>query len=118
MGLTKVRMEVSNPTDSNRRKKIDFLVDSGAIYSVVPRGILRSLGIESDSIESFSLADVTCIERATGQAGFTFEERTRIAPVVFGEEGDSTLLGVTTLEALGLVLDPIRREIRPMALRL
>ena len=29
-----------------------------------------------------------------------------IADVVFGEEGDETLLGAFTLEALGLSLDP------------
>ena len=35
------------------------------------------------------------------------------APVVFGEPGDSSLLGVVTLEALGYVLDPLTRELRP-----
>jgi hypothetical protein len=34
--------------------------------------------------------------------------------VVFREEDDSTLLGALTLEALGLVLDPLRRELKPL----
>jgi hypothetical protein len=29
------------------------------------------------------------------------------SPVIFGERGDSTLLGAVTLEALGVILDPI-----------
>jgi hypothetical protein len=37
-----------------------------------------------------------------------------MAPVIFGEKGDSTLLGIVTLEALGVILDPIRRELRPL----
>ena len=32
--------------------------------------------------------------------------------------GDATLLGTLTLEALGLSLDPIRRELKPMTLML
>ena len=32
--------------------------------------------------------------------------------------GDSCLLGTVTLEALGLMLDPIRRELRPLPLLL
>jgi predicted aspartyl protease len=93
-------------------------VDSGAIYSVVPETILSELGILADRVESFKLADLTRIERRVGQAAFEHHGLTRVSPVVFGEEGDATLLGVLTLEALGLVLDPIRRELRPMEMRL
>ena len=34
--------------------------------------------------------------------------------MIFGEEGDHLLLGALTLEALGLALDPLRRELRPI----
>jgi len=34
------------------------------------------------------------------------------ADVIFGEEGDSILLGAFILGALGLALDPLRREFR------
>jgi len=34
--------------------------------------------------------------------------------VIFGEKGDSTLLGAVTLESLGVWLDPLRRELRPL----
>ena len=41
----------------------------------------------------------------------------RAAPVIFGDEG-VYLLGATTLEALGLILDPINRVLKalPMVL--
>jgi hypothetical protein len=41
-----------------------------------------------------------------------------VADVIFGEEGDATLLGALTLEALGLAIDPIRRELTPVTLLL
>ena len=118
MGLTYVRLTISNPADLSRARDLTFLVDSGAIYSVVPREILSAIGIVPDGVESFSLADFTQIHREVGQAAFTFNGRTRSAPVMFGEEGDATLLGVMTLESLGLMLDPVRQELRPMVLRL
>jgi predicted aspartyl protease len=118
MGLTDVRLLVSNPLIPALSRELEFIVDSGAVYSVVPRKTLEALGITSDSTESFRLADLTRIERRIGEAAFTFEGKTRTSPVVFGEEGDAILLGAMTLEALGLLLDPLRRELRPMELRL
>src|SRR5205807_9307824 len=116
-GLTDVTVTVSNPTDPSRARELKFMVDSGAIYSVVPRKVLLSIGVAPIETESFSLADLTQIEREVGEAAFTFQGRTRISPVMFGEEGDAVLLGVMTLESLGLMLDPVKQEVRKMQLR-
>ena len=117
MGLTDVRVVVKNPSDPTRSRELEFLVDSGAIYSVIPRAVLQELGIVPDDVESFSLADMTPIRREVGEAAFTFQGRTRSSPVMFGEAGDATLLGVMTLESLGLMLDPVKQELRKMQLR-
>ena len=117
MGLTDVRAIVKNPADPTRAQELKFLVDSGVIYSVVPRSVLLDLGIQPDDVESFSLADMPPIRREIGEAVFTFQGRTRSSPVMFGEEGDATLLGVMTLESLGLMLDPVKQELRKMQLR-
>ena len=45
---------------------------------------------------------------------FKYQDRVGVAVVIFGEEQDSSLLGVHTLEALGFALDPIRRELIPL----
>jgi hypothetical protein len=39
-------------------------------------------------------------------------------PVILGEPGDEALLGVTTLEILGLVLNPFTRTLQPMRIML
>ena len=117
MGLTDIRAIVSNPTDRTRARELEFLVDSGAIYSVVPRSILSEIGVAPIEVESFSLADLSQVKREVGEAAFTFEGRTRTSAVMFGEEGDAVLLGVMTLESLGLMLDPVKQEVRKMQLR-
>lgn len=38
--------------------------------------------------------------------------------MILGEEGDEALLGMVTLEILGLVLDPFKRTLRSATLRL
>jgi len=52
------------------------------------------------------------------QAIDEYDGRRGDSMVIVGEPGDDPLLGATTLEAFGLVLDPFRRELRPMALPL
>jgi hypothetical protein len=36
------------------------------------------------------------------------------SPVIFGEKGDSLLFGTVSLEALGFILDPMKRQLRPL----
>ena len=97
---------------------MEFLVDSGAVYSLVPAGVLRKLGLRPYRTESFTLADGTKIKRKVGDAYFEINRLRGPAPVIFGEKGDEPLLGITALESLGLVLDPFKRQLRPMRLLL
>lgn len=118
MGLTVLEIEVGNPADPEITKEIEFLIDSGAIYSVVPTPILQNLGIEPLTEQEFRLADGSKIVRKKGIALFKFGDQIGGADVIFGEEGDSVLLGAFTLEALGLALDPLRRELKPLPMML
>jgi clan AA aspartic protease len=118
MGLTNVEMIVGNPQHPDRARRVKFLVDSGAIYSLVPREVLEEIGIVRNGEQTFSMADGTPIRRNIGYALFTYEGVTRASTVIFGEQGDEPLLGVMTLEEFGLTLHPFRREIRPMLLRI
>jgi clan AA aspartic protease len=114
MGLTFLKVEVGNPANPAVTETVEFLVDSGAIYSVVPAPILERLGIRPVSEHEFILANGTTISRKKGIALFKYGDRIGGADVIFGEPDDSVLLGSFSLEALGLVLDPLRRELTPL----
>ena len=118
MGLTTQILTVKETRRSGQAKEIEFLIDSGAVYSLVPRKDLEELGIESYKTVRFSLADGTSISREVGDAYFEFQGEGGSAPVIFGEEGDEALLGATTLESLGLVLNPFNRQLYPMRMML
>ena len=97
---------------------VNFLIDSGAVDSLVPQPTLKALGIRPQRIVDFPLADGTTISRRVGDAYFELKGEGGAAPVIFGEEGDEPLLGATTLESLGLVLDPFKRRLVPMRMLL
>jgi clan AA aspartic protease len=118
MGLTHVDVEIANPAVPDERVRLRMLVDSGAAYSVVDTATLQKLGIVPTGERRFILADGTEITRRIGVATFSFRGEHGGSTVIFGESGDVLILGVVTLEELGLILDPMRREIRPMPLTL
>lgn len=118
MGLTVLSVEIANPARPSKTRTLEFLVDSGAIYSVVPAHVLRGLGIKPIATQELRLADGSRIVRKKGGALFRLEDRVGFADVIFGEKGDSVLLGALSLEAMGLVLDPLRRELKPMPMLL
>lgn len=118
MGLTTLELEVANVASPERTEKLEFLVDSGAIYSVVPTPVLERLGIKPLGEQEFRLANGEKITRQKGGAVFRHKEKVGVADVIFGEEGDATLLGAFTLEALGLALDPLKRELRELPMML
>lgn len=114
MGITTAILRVKEHRKSEKTAELSFLVDSGAVYSLVPGKILDELDIEPYREMSFALADGTSIKRKICSAYFEFNGEGGPAPVVYGEEGDEPLLGATTLESLGLVLNPFTRTLHPM----
>jgi clan AA aspartic protease len=114
MGLTVLELDVANPAKPEKTVKVEFLVDSGAIYSIVPTPILKKLGIKPLAKEEFRLANGQKITRKKGVALFKYKNKIGGADVIFGQKKDSTLLGAFTLEALGLMLDPLSRELKPL----
>lgn len=94
---------------------VTFLMDSGAMYSLLPESIWKAIGLAPKRDMQFSLADGTTIRRQVSECHFSLPQGEGHAPVVLGEPGDpEALLGVVTLEMLGLVFDPFRRTLRPM----
>lgn len=114
MGLTFIKASIINPANPRRKTRLEFLVDSGATYSVAPKTRLNRIGIRPHGTRTFTLADGTRMTREIGSAIFSVNGEQAASPVIFGEPGDSLLFGTVSLEALGLILDPIRRELRPL----
>lgn len=111
MGVTSVPLTLKNPSDPDKSVRGEFLVDSGAHFTVVPAALVKKLRLKPSYEQRFSLADGRIMKRWVGNATVRLDERELIIPVVLGETHDGALLGVTTLESFGLMLDPFQRKL-------
>lgn len=116
MGITYIEGRVKGPT--GREEIVRFLIDSGATYSLLPKAVWESIDLKLKKKLSFSLAGGTIIDRAVAEAYIMFPQGEAHSPVLLGEGGDEALLGVVTLEILGLVFNPFDRTLHPMRMTL
>ena len=113
MGISYVQGTVRGPT--GKEASVRFLIDSGATYSLLPEPVWRAIGLEPKREVEFVLADGTTICRPVSECQLALLQGEGHTPVVLGQPGDAeALLGVVTLQILGLVFDPFRRTLQPM----
>lgn len=80
MGLTYIEGTVK-PTGRRRRaKRVRFLVDSGAVYSVLRRADWQALGLKPERQLEFVLADGTTLTRGVSECTFELERRRATSP--------------------------------------
>lgn len=118
MGMTDIALTVLNQKDPQKKVQVKFLVDSGASFTSLPSQVVKMLEVKPQFEESFSLADASTITRKIGNVLIRWRGREVATPVILGEKGDKALLGAITLESLGVVLDPLKRQLRPADLRM
>lgn len=117
MGITYVLGTVTGST--GKQARLEFLVDSGAVYSLLPNDIWHTIELSPLRRERFRLADGTPVERDVAECRITLPQGEGTTPVILGEPGDDQpLLGVVTLEVLGLVFNPFSRTLHPMRMLL
>ena len=116
MGITYIEGTVRGPTGTEAT--VRFLVDSGATYSLLPKTAWERIGLMPSRRVTFTLADGTAIERDVSECYITLPQGEGHTPVILGESGDEALLGVVTLEILGLVFNPFSRTLHPMRMLL
>jgi predicted aspartyl protease len=116
MGIMDVEGVLTGPP--GKRATVRFLVDSGTTYTLVPHDVWKALDLVAKRTVSFSLADGTPVPRAVSECHIVLPQGDGHTPVILGEPGDEALLGMVTLEILGLVLHPFKRTLEPMRMLL
>ena len=118
MGETRVAVTIRNPAARQRSWEGDFLVDTGAIDSVVPRRHLEAIGIEPFDVRTHRLADGSVFRAGVATADIGFMGKWVGGTVIYGSDDAQPLLGLTALESGGFAVDPVNGELRPTILRL
>ena len=101
-----------------KRAPVRLLIDSGATYSLLPEAAWQAIDLTPKRTQGFTLADGTVIERRISECYLVLPQGEAHTPVILGEPNDEGLLGVVTLDILGLVFNPFRRTLEPMRMLL
>ena len=115
MGTFKCNLRISS-MDGHKVQDIEAIVGTGAFYTTLPAGLLRSLGIEPRGKRRVPQAGGRGIYLDYGQAWASIDGKSVITLVVFGEDDSPVLLGTYTLDGLALEVDPIKQQLVPKTL--
>lgn len=114
MGVIHLDVAVRNPADRTRSWEGSFLVDTGAIDSLVPRPQLEAIGIEPVSQRVYELADGTEVTMDIAVAQLELMGEITAGLIIFGDADAEPLLGVTALESVGIEVDPQRQRLKKL----
>ena len=116
MGIVFIEGKVRGP--QCKEKEVNFLIDSGATYSLLPLEVWKSIEITPKKNMTFTFADGKQVNRFVSECYIILPQGEGHTPVILGEEDDKALIGIVTLEILGLVLNPFKRTLEPMKMLL
>ena len=114
MGLICTPVTVRNPTDISKAWEGTFLVDTGAIDSLVPKDGLASIGITPMAQREYTLADGSKVNLDTAPAALEIMGSLIGVTIVFGEAGAEPLLGAIAMQDAGIVVDPRQETLRKL----
>ncbi len=112
MGYTIAKVRLYKSHDLSKYLDLDLLVDTGSTYTWVKCDKLRELGIKPMDKRKFRTIEGRVIEREIGEVIIECLGEKATCLVVFAEESDFEVLGVTALENLALEVDPITKQLK------
>ncbi|MFH1920788.1 MAG: clan AA aspartic protease [Planctomycetota bacterium] len=112
MGLTKVTTKLTSLETPGGSYEELFLVDTGASDSLAPGDRLREIGVAEIGKMSYELADGTVKEFGYGLVRIEFMGEVTAGRVIFSDPGTEPLLGVTALESVGIMVDPVNKTLK------
>ena len=114
VGITHVTAKIRNPAMPAKYWEGLFLVDAGAVDSLVPRKHLETIGLKSKSQRIYELADGSEIKMDITTADIEFMGDIVGGTIIFGDNDAEPILGVTALESVGIEIDPQNQRLKRM----
>ena len=114
MGLLRTAVTIRNPVDRTRSWQGNFLVDTGAIDTLVPRPRLEAIGLAPRRQRTYETADGRQIEMDVAVGEIEVMGELTAGLILFGEADADPLLGVTALESAGIEVDPRNQQLKKL----
>jgi aspartyl protease family protein len=119
MGYVRANILIGS-ADGGVVRDVKFLTDTGAYYTTIPPKLAEELGIKSMARTKLTLADKRVAEAGISLAYVKILDREGIFNIAIMDVPEP-LLGVSTLEGLGIKVDPTTGKLeysRPYGLAL
>lgn len=112
MGVVRVTVKLTNPDNVVEPVEVgDAVVDTGSMHTVLPRKLATNLGLKKTG----TLEVLTASGPDTLDITYAFIElqgKGMMLPMLVSNVIPSVIVGVTLLEMLGFIVDPVREELR------
>jgi predicted aspartyl protease len=109
-GGTRVKVRVHGPKGY---ADVEMIADAGATLTTIPEGVARAAGLVQTGSAAVKLADGTRKNVAIAQAEVEIRGDRAPVRVLIGSDDQVPLLGLTSLETLGLKVNPVERRLEP-----
>jgi len=106
-------VRVANPRGNAPPIEVKCLVDTGAMFTCLPRQDLEALGLTPQWRVSVKLADGRQEEWSATEILMTIDGRTLHTTCLFGPANGLSSLGAVSLEQFALSPDPLARTLVP-----
>ncbi len=113
MGTFSAKLRIWNPSAPEKVEEIQAMVDTGAAFSWIHREGLERLGVEHLRRIGFRAIDGSIVERDTVAVWVGSSDFRAPDIVVMAEPSDMEVIGVHTIEGLGLAADPVQKKLIP-----
>ena len=114
MGAIHVTVTIRNPASPKKSWQGLFLVDTGAIDSLVPRDHLEAIGLRPKAQRVYELADGSEVKMDITTGDIEFMGEIVGGTIIFADPGTEPILGVTALESVGIDVDPRNQTLKRM----
>ena len=108
MGETIVTMTVHGPRGS---RQVAGVADTAATCTKIPSATAEALGLQARFETQVELGDGRTVTRQLALAEVEIEDVRRPVLVALAEDGEQSLVGYTTLEALGFKVDTAKHAL-------
>ena len=112
MGHVNVKLKLANPVSpSGTAIEASALVDTGATFTTIPRHMSEKLGLRVTGKRRVRTAtQLETLEQSF--ASVEINNNLTVTPILISDTLDKILVGVITLEALGLTVDPTTGQLK------
>jgi clan AA aspartic protease len=114
MGVFAVKFILKHPAQPHQQVELEGLVDTGALFTQVPAEVIAGIGITPSGTRAVYYADGNKDMVPVAKADIAIDGTETATMVLCGKPNSLILIGATTLETLGLGVDPVHKRLIPI----